>query len=179
MITEYHFRTSKIETRDMEQLIDFDAMIFAFPLYVDGIPSHLINYLIQLEDFISLNKVKKIMLYTIVNCGFYEGHQNKVAIEMMENWCVKATLQWGQGIGIGAGGMISMFRGVPAGHGPRKNLDMTLIQLANNIIKCNSEENVFISPNFSRISYKLLGERGFRKAIKANGLRTRDLYLRK
>lgn len=178
-ITEYHFAKPQIEVEDMEQFLDFDAMIFAFPLYVDGIPSHLINCLIRLENYISTNKTKKTMVYSIANCGFYEGHQNKVGLEIMENWCAKAGLKWGQGIGIGAGGMILSLAGVPFGHGARKNMDTALTKLVNNIVECNSQENIFTSPNFPRIAYKFLGESGFRKSIKRNGLRRRDLYLRK
>lgn len=179
IITEYHFAKPNIEIKDMEQFIDFDAIVFAFPLYVDGIPSHLVNCLIQLEDYISTNKTKDIMVYSIVNCGFYEAHQNKIAIEIMENWCIKTGLNWGQGVGIGAGGMLSSIRGIPFGQGPRKNIDIALTQLANNIVGCNSQENIFTSPNFPRIAYKFLAERGFRQAIRAHGLKTRDIHLRK
>jgi hypothetical protein len=34
------------------------------------------------------------MLAILVNCGFYEGHQNEAAIEIMENWCEKAEIKW-------------------------------------------------------------------------------------
>lgn len=49
-------------------------------------------------------------VYCLVNCGFYEGHQNKLAIEMMGNWCEKAGIKWGEEVGIGAGGMIKFAR---------------------------------------------------------------------
>lgn len=179
IIIEYHFRKPQLEEKYKDELIDCNAIVFAFPLYVDGIPSHLLNNLIQLESFISSNKEKEIMVYSIVNCGFYEGHQSKIAIEIMENWCIKAGLKWGQGIGIGAGGMIPALRNVPTGYGPRKNVDYVLKQLASNILKSISDKNIFISPNFPRIAYKLAAERSFRQSIKANGLKTRDLYTRK
>lgn len=178
-IIECHFSKPQIETRHFEELTDCDAIVFAFPLYVDGIPSHLLNDLVELEKFFSLNKEKDIMVYSIVNSGFYEGHQNKIAIEMMENWCIKAGLKWGQGVGIGAGGMISALRNVPAGYGPRKNIDNALKQLACNILESASAENIFISPNFLRIAYKFAAESSFRKSIKANGLKVRDLHRRK
>lgn len=179
IIIECHFSKVQVDEKYMNELIDCDALVFAFPLYVDGIPSHLLNNLIELEKFFSLNKEKDIMVYSIVNCGFYEGHQTKIAIEMMENWCVKAGLRWRQGLGIGAGGMVSALRNVPAGHGPRKNIDSALNQLAANILESSSAVNIFISPNFPRIAYKFAAESSFRKAIKANGLKVSDLYTRK
>lgn len=115
----------------------------------------------------------------MVNCGFYEGHQNKLALEMMENWCVKARLKWGQGIGIGAGGMLSGLKNVPIGHGPKKNLEKAFNQLTNNILNSSSEENIFVNANFPRILYKFAAEMGWRQAIKANGLKRKDLFLQK
>lgn len=69
------------------------------------------------------------MLAILVNYGFYEGHQNKATIEIMENWCEKAEIKWGQGIGIGAGAVLHSSKNVPVGHGPKKNLGEALKQL--------------------------------------------------
>lgn len=179
IIAEYYLRKPQFDTKEMEQLADCNVLVFAFPLYVDGIPSHLLNCLIQLETFFSAIKEKNITVYSLVNCGFYEGHQNALAIEMMENWCAKAGLKWGQGIGIGAGGMLPAVKNVSIGHGPKKNLGKALKNLSNNISKCTSEENIFITPNFPRILYKLSAEMGWRQSIKANGLKRRDLFLKK
>jgi hypothetical protein len=76
-------------------LTECNVLVFAFPLYVDGIPSHLLNCLRKLEKFFGGLDKKDIMVYSLGNCGFYEGDQNKLAIEMMENWCAKAGLKWG------------------------------------------------------------------------------------
>lgn len=179
IITEYYFRKPQLSKKEMEELIEYDILVFAFPLYVDGIPSHLLNCLIQLEGYFANIKEKEIMVYSLVNCGFYEGHHNELAIEMMENWCAKAGLRWGQGIGIGAGGMLPTLNNIPIGHGPKKNLEKVLKQLADNIVKCASEENIFTTANFPRVLYKLAAEMGWRRSIKANGLKRKDLFLRK
>lgn len=179
IITEYYFRKPQLSKKEMEELIEYDILVFAFPLYVDGIPSHLLNCLIQLEGCFANIKEKEIMVYSLVNCGFYEGHHNELAIEMMENWCAKAGLRWGQGIGIGAGGMLPTLNNIPIGHGPKKNLEKVLKQLADNIVKCASEENIFTTANFPRVLYKLAAEMGWRRSIKANGLKRKDLFLRK
>jgi multimeric flavodoxin WrbA len=178
-ITEYYFRKPQLSKEEMEQLGEYNILVFAFPLYVDGIPSHLLNCLIQLEGFFSTVKEKDIIVYCLVNCGFYEGHQTAVAIEMMKNWCTKAGLKWGQGVGIGAGGMLLSVKNVPIGHGPKKNLGVALKKLANNILECSTGEDIFITANFPRILYKLAAEMGWRKSIKANGLKRRDLLMKK
>lgn len=163
----------------MEQLTGCDALIFAFPLYVDGIPSHLLNCLIQLEMHFSGIKEKDTVVYALINCGFYEGHQAKLALEMMENWCARAGLKWGQGVGIGAGGMLLSIKNVPLGHGPKKSLGKAFKQLSDNILKRTSAGSIFISLNFPRALYKLAAETGWRLAIKNNGLKTKDLFLKK
>lgn len=179
MISEYHFSKKQLSAKEMGQLMECSVLVFAFPLYVDAIPSHLLNCLIQLEMFSASITQKEIKVYCLVNCGFYEGFQNKLAIQIMENWCAKAGFKWGQGIGIGAGGMLTSLKNVQIGHGPKKNLKKAFKQLANNILKCTSEKNIFITANFPRVLYKFAAELGWRKLIKTNGLKRKDLFLKK
>jgi multimeric flavodoxin WrbA len=178
-IAEYSFRKPQLNEEEMEQVAESNVLVFAFPLYVDGIPSHLLSCIMQLESFLSTIKEKDIVVYTLVNCGFFEGHQTALAIEMMKNWCKKAGLRWGQGIGMGAGGMLQSVKNVPAGYGPKKDLGEALSKLVKNISERSSGEDIFITANFPRFLYKLAAEMGWRKSIKANGLKTRDLHLRK
>lgn len=177
-IYEISFKKSKLSTEEIEQLTECDAFVFAFPLYVDGVPSHLLSCLVQLETILKSNKKKEIVVYSLVNCGFYEGKQNTLALEIIENWCAKTGLKWGQGVGIGAGGMLLAVKNVPLGHGPKKNLEKAFKQLSSNILKCASEENIYITANFPRFLYKLSAEMGWRQAIKANGLTRKDLFLK-
>lgn len=179
IISEYSFNKPQLSAEDIEPLAACNALVFAFPLYVDGVPSHLLNCLIQLETFFSTIKDKDILVYSIVNNGFYEGRQNALAIEIMENWSIKAGLKWGQGLGIGAGGMLPMLKNVPIGQGPMKSLGTALKQLAHNILRSTSEDSHYITANFPRLLYKLGAEMGWRQTIKANGLKSKDLFLRK
>ena len=39
IITELHFYRPQITTEEVGKLMDCDALVFAFPLYVDAIPS--------------------------------------------------------------------------------------------------------------------------------------------
>ncbi|MDP4144332.1 MAG: hypothetical protein Q8936_07605 [Bacillota bacterium] len=179
IISEFCFRQPQLTVEEMEQFTEYNVFVFAFPLYVDGIPSHLLNCLVQLETIFAAMNRRDIMVYSLVNCGFYEAHQNKLALEMMENWCAKAGLKWGQGLAIGGGGMLISIKSVPMGHGPKRNFEKAFKQLANNILKCASGENIFINQSFPRILYKLGAEMGWRQSIKANGLKRNDLFLKK
>lgn len=115
-LCELHFFTPHPQPEQLQEAADSDVLIFAFPLYVDGIPSHMVSALLDLETVIR-EKKKKRTVYAILNCGFYEGCQNAVAIRMMENWCCRSGLEWGYGIGAGGGGMVSALANVPAGRG--------------------------------------------------------------
>ena len=179
VIYEYSLRKPQLRLEEMKDLAECDVFVFAFPLYVDSIPSHLLNCLIQLEDFLSELKERDIKVYVVVNCGFYEGYQNKLAIEIMKNWCVKSGLIWGQGIGIGAGGMITSLKNIPMGHGPKRNQGIALEQFASNILSCSSGDDLYITANLPRFLYKIAAEKNWRQSVKANGLKRRDLFLKK
>ena len=178
-IVENHCRVSKLSNPDLEQIAECDVLVFAFPLYVDGLPSHLINCLYQMETFFKTKPTRKMTVYALVNCGFYEGHQNIIALEIMKNWCEKAKLNWGQGIGIGGGGMLPMLEGAPDGQGPKKNFSKALNTIASNISTDTAADNIFISPNFPRFAYKLGAEIGWRQQIKRNGLKRKDLFIKR
>ena len=178
-ITEYSLRKSKISASDLEQISESSVLVFSFPLYVDGIPSQLLNCLYQMEMFFKAKAVKTMTVYSLVNSGFYEGEQNAIALEMIKNWCVKAGVDWGQGLGIGGGGMYPAMAAVPDGQGPKKNLQKALRIIAENLSAGAAAENIYINPGFPRILYKLAAEMGWRQQIKANGLKRKDLFTKK
>lgn len=175
-ITEYGFHTPVLPSEmNLAEFSQQDAAVFAFPLYVDGIPSHLLNCLCQLEKYFKTHP-SNLTVYLIVNCGFFEGDQNRYALEIMKNWCVRGGLKWGQGIGIGGGGMLVGLQNVPAGKGPRKNFSAAIGQLSEHITLGTNTEDIYVSPNIPRIAYKMGGEVGWRQQIKANGLLEKDLF---
>lgn len=178
-ISEYNFRKNKLDSAVIEEVVTSDILVFIFPLYIDGVPSHLLSCLVQLEEILKNIKEKNIKVYALVNSGFYEGEQNKSAIEIIENWSEKCELKWGQGIGIGAGPLLHSVKDVQEGHGPKKNLGSALTTISKNILNASSDDNIFISANFLRFAYKFLGELGWKQAIKANKLKVKDLYTRK
>lgn len=91
----------------LKQLEDIDALILAVPLYVDGIPSHVLEFMQQAERFCAEHGCR-FSLYVISNNGFIEGTHNKVHLKMYECWCRQAHITWGGGIGIGGGEMLSV-----------------------------------------------------------------------
>ena len=174
-IEEFCFRTREINSDDLEKISKCNIILFAFPLYVDGIPSHLLRCLYQMEKYFGSNINNDILVYTIVNAGFYEGRQAGIAIEMMKNWAEKAKLNWGQGIGIGGGGMMSMIKDSTETKGKMKDVHIALTHLAKNILACKSADEIFTSPGIPKIAYIIGGNMGWRQAAKKYSLKAKDL----
>lgn len=172
--SDWGLHQPKIELSQIEEIAQNDVLIFAFPLYVDGIPSHLLYCLKELQNYFESHQ-KEATVYVMVNSGFIEGQQNKLALEMMENWCAKAKLNWGQGMGIGGGGMLASLHNVPLGSGPRKNLGIGFIKFSDSIQQCQFGDMLFISPNFPRFAYIYFAHRGWDMQAKNNGLKRKDL----
>ena len=82
--TDYQFNKPQPSEEALLTLNDFDVLVFAFPLYVDGIPSHLLSCLKKIQQSGLSNK--NITVYCIVNSGFYDGIQNSNAVEILHNW---------------------------------------------------------------------------------------------
>lgn len=164
-----------------DQLIEIeicDVLIFAFPLYVDSIPAHLLRFLVELEKRKSISD--NTIVYCIINNGFFEGKQNHIALAQMKNWCKTMGLTWGQGIGVGSGEMLPFLKDIPLGHGPNKNLGKAIHELAHNIAALDSGKDLFISPNWPRFLWKMQASSFFwYPSAKKNGLKRKDLFTAK
>lgn len=167
-----HCNTASVEQQELlSSMRGCDIIVIVFPLYIDGIPSHLLRLLCSIEPF-AAETAHEAKLYVIAHNGFYEAHHNQTALDMMRNFCDRAGLGWGQGAGIGASPFI---HAVPAGKGPNKNMGRTLDILAGNIISGQSSDNIFSKPNMPRFLYTLGGNMGWKNQAKRNGVKRKDL----
>ena len=102
-------RTPADHGRILEQLRGAQAVVFGLPLYVDGIPSHVLRFMEEMEVFCRENEIH-LNLYCIANNGFIEGRQNEPLMQSFEHFCSRAGLSWGGGVGIGGGVMLNVTR---------------------------------------------------------------------
>jgi hypothetical protein len=173
-VVEYSFTGPKLP--EGFQLGDQDILVIAFPLYVDGAPSHLLSCMEEIEKRIKDEK-RKNRVYAIANCGFYEAKQNAIALAIMENWCERSYLQWQYGLGISGGGMLSLLQKESGAKGPMRNAAEELKTLANSICQnAKKQENHYVQPNFPRLLYKLAAEMEWRHMIRSNAGKRRDLF---
>lgn len=172
-VVDFGFHAATISKNVIEELAKTDVWVFAYPLYVDGIPGHLLSCLTQLEEVHLQNP--KLYIYGIVNCGFYEGVQAKFALKLLQNWTTKASFVWGGGVGVGGGGGLSMMPKMKPGQGPIAPIDKALKTLAATICKKEVQDNNYISVAFPRFLYKMGAQMGWRQNIKKNGGKVKDL----
>ena len=102
-------RSPADHARILEQLRDAQAVVFGLPLYVDGVPSHVLRFMEEMEAFCRENGLK-INVYCVANNGFIEGKQNEPLMQVFENFCARTGLAWSGGVGIGGGVMLNVTR---------------------------------------------------------------------
>lgn len=116
--TEYRplTKTNHMELcRAMDEASD---VLFVFPLYADGIPVTLLNFLKTLEDHPPSHRPT---ISVLINCGFLEPHQNDIAVQMVKLFAGKNDYPFGSVLKIGSGEAILSppFRGL-VGRGLKK-----------------------------------------------------------
>ena len=79
---------------------DYTDILLVFPLYADGLPVTMLNFLKVLEENPPKNKPK---VNVIINCGFIEPEQNNVCIDMVKLFCKQNTYEFNSVLSIGGG----------------------------------------------------------------------------
>lgn len=173
-IKKYYSIYFRLNDENKNEIHNSDILIFLFPLHVDGIPSNLLKLLVKFEEEKIIKSETKI--YCIVNNGFYESKQNRLAILQIKNWCEKVNARWGQGIGVGAGELLPHLKKYPLGQGPLKNLGKVLDEFSANIITLKSDEDIYLNPNWLKSLYFFQATISWILKGKKNNLRVRELF---
>ena len=173
-IKKYYSISFRLNDENKNEIYNSNVLIFLFPLYVDGIPSNLLKLFVEFEKEKVVNPATRV--YCIVNNGFYEGKQNRLAILQMKNWCEKVKANWGQGIGVGAGELLPYLKKYKLGQGPLKNLGNVLDEFSSNILTLKSDEDIYINPNWLKSLYFFQGTISWILKGRKNNLRVRELF---
>lgn len=102
-------RNQNDHERILNTIQDADAVVFCLPLYVDGVPSHVLSFLRKMENFCKEQQLK-LNVYVISNAGYIEGKQTSPLMQVFENFCKRSGSNWGGGIGVGGGVMLNVLR---------------------------------------------------------------------
>ena len=104
-----HLRNKADYERILNEIKDADTVVFCLPLYVDGVPSHVLSFTKEMEVYCKENELH-LNIYVISNGGFIEGKQNEPLMQVFENFCRRSDNNWCGGIGIGGGVMLNVMR---------------------------------------------------------------------
>jgi multimeric flavodoxin WrbA len=149
-ITSHASKAKQFSPEIYKAIAASDIIILAFPLYADSIPSNMLKIVIELEEHIKKENAQNSMVYTVINNGFYEGRQTHIAFEIIQNWCERAGVQFGGGIGQGAGEMITATKNTPINKGPLNNLGRELALLVKTLELKEPFGVKYLSPCFPR-----------------------------
>lgn len=198
---EINLYKKAFEKTDVEKVLSCDVIVIAAPLYVDALPSHVVQAMIFIEESIHTLQ-KKIEVFAVSCGGFAEGYNNFLTFDIISNWCVKCGFNWNYGVGIGSAERLL----VEKDNSHKKNISLWSIisfvavkvfsyepiffdrfrrksfikvsdKLAEDIIKSASGENIYIRPFFPKTIFlnNLMTNLSFFVKIKSNGLRIKDL----
>lgn len=98
--TEYFNISKKNHIELCQKLKGCSHILFVFPLYADGVPVTLLNFLKALENNPPKNKPAVSIM---INCGFMEPQQNNVAVRIMEMFCKRNGYKLGSVLKIASG----------------------------------------------------------------------------
>lgn len=166
------FSTAKYEESMWGQLGGCDRIILVFPLYVDSLPSHLLSFLMEWEQRLLAGEVPSVPVYAVAQCGFYEGIQNRYALNIVENFCLRTGLIWGGGIGLGGTGALA--GGLEQFSKPLKKL-LTELSGCVELLK-NYTGSPYACIGMPGWMYKTGGNMGWITQAKKYGLSKKDLW---
>jgi len=169
-IKTYHaMRLVRAETPQeaIAGMLDADILLIVYPLYVDSLPSPLIELLTRLESAARRGAAAP-QVFAIVNAAF-ESAQTTLALEMIEHFTYRAGLPWGYGVGIGAGSMLYN-AGENWGKGLASDIHYALSDMAAAIKEKRRGQNIYVAPKFPRFLYRAVANIGFWLGAKRNGV---------
>lgn len=103
------YLSSEVKKAALLRLVnESDLIIFAFPLYVDSLPSQVIETLeLIAEHEKGKHDLDKKSFVAISNSGFPEAKQNSTALTVCRLFAKQVGFNWAGGIAIGGGEMIA------------------------------------------------------------------------
>lgn len=144
-----------------------DALVVAYPLYVDGPPSGLVALLERIAREGSLPP--GIAVYAVGNLGLYESCQLMPSLSQLRAFCGESGASWEGGVAVGGGGMVLATMGGPRMGSLRRRVSEAVDQLAIALL-CGTPLGVVEARcPLPRRAYMLAADREWRRAAREAG----------
>ena len=157
----------------IESLKTCEAWVIFYPVYVDGVPGHILSCLKVLEE--KKENFGQKNIYAVPNCGFHDGRQCEPSIEIIGHWSQRAGHFFGGGVGIGGGGALTALLRMKPGDRPKSKIDKSLNFLLEKLLQGGSFQNIYSSVSLPRAIYKMIAEQGWKRSLVKNGKKRKDI----
>ncbi len=170
---EIKMNKPKLTDDVIDTLVECEAWVFFYPLYVDGVPGHLLSCLKELEK--NKDAFGERYIYAVSNCGFYDGRQCEWSLDIIKHWSRRCGFTFGGGIGVGGGGALTVLLNMKPGAKPKSQIDKGLNFLLQKILEENIFDNFYTNVSIPRAIYKMAAEHGWGKSLVKNGKKRKDI----
>ncbi|WP_434305751.1 flavodoxin [Clostridium botulinum] len=179
---EYYISELMEDKNSLQDVISFNKIIFVSPLYADCLPSTMLDFMIYFEDFIKDKKNLNMDMYCLINCGFLEGTQNILAIDILKNYRKRIGLNWRFGVGIGGGEFMASSKNMTLNCKMKMPVYNAFLDLKKDIENSSSNptcsEAILVNAKMPKFIFKLAGNMSWKTMAKKNNLKPKDLYKR-
>lgn len=86
-------------------LEDASAIVLAANVQLDSVSAKVLAFLEQVEAAVIHGESIGGKFYAILYTDLYEAEQTSIAMGVLKNFCVRANITWGRGLGIGGNGI--------------------------------------------------------------------------
>lgn len=163
------YKLSKLDdlTDSFEELFDCDTVIVVSPLYVDALPSTLLSFMRDADLYQKeCGYQKSVPFYALINCGFIEGKQNHIALDILSHYATHMNWQWSGGIGLGGG---EMFKSTKEKIPKQAKMMQPVYQALDTFVACiadsspipSSRQYLLINQKFPKYGFIFMGSIGW------------------
>ena len=142
-----------------------DAVVLGYPLYVDALPSGLVDLLVRARGELAPGT----RVYALANMGFYEAEQVSPSFSVIEGFCAEAGLCWSGGVAVGAGGMVLPVARTPRMGMMRRGVSEAVDQLVTALLAGADAGAIEARPPVPRFAYKLAAAAQWRRLAREHG----------
>lgn len=155
-------------------IISANHVVLAAPLYVDSLPSHVIEFLEKIvsgRNSMSLQNTPKFT--AIINSGFPEASQNILALEICKQFSREAQFEWMGGLPFGGGAAID---GTPLelsgfrGRHVRPAIELLADAISNNEVVPESAIELMNKPVIPKRLYIMASQSRWKRIAKRNNV---------
>lgn len=98
--------TTYAEWKDVcRYLEDASAIVLVANVQFDSVSAEVLAFLEQVEAAVVNGESIGGKFYAILYTDLYEAEQTSIAMGVLKNFCVRANITWGRGLGIGGNGI--------------------------------------------------------------------------